>query len=605
MGKEEKNTAGEKKQPVRRQQSPQRVQQAAQAMQYSSSSGVQRGYIPQNTGGYRPPEYPDPRQQAFYRQQPQTGQNTGGMQYVSSTGGGTRGFVMQDNTGSVHPAQESRTPDPSHKKTVIRLVLLIAAVIAAAAGVFILTENNKKAEVVRKDQRKIAQMQDELARYDNLYLPGVRVDGIDLGGMTPEQAKNTIQSQIQQRNDSWSVTLTYQGNPVVTYTAASLGMAVNTDEVLNKAWEPGHFGTLEERYETMLRLQEEPYEDYTARPSGDNSKIDRDLAEIKRQLDRKPADATVSDFLPDQEEPFIYTDEVYGMELDTDQLKTQLYHMVSTMESGTVEIVPEMIEPAVKRADLEKMYQKRSSVITPIDRHSPDNRNENIRLAFSRINGYRLDPGKTFSFNKVVGSRTTKNGFKTATEYVYGEHVEGVGGGVCQASTTVFQAALLAGLEIRERHAHSDYVSYTGYGKDATVSDTKGHEKDMRFRNTTDYPIYIQAEVTEDPTNNNRLICKVTIYGIDMENVRYELKADCIEILSPPLEPQYIKDKNAEYVTYKDQQKKVSEAKEGYVYKAYLIRYENDVEMDRKELWTDTYKAQPEKIYVGVSDREE
>ena len=598
--------AGERKQSAGQQQSPQRVQQAAQAMKYSSSSGVQRGYIPANTGGYRPPEYTNQyQQQGFYQQPPQNRQNTGGMQYVSSTGGGTRGFVMPGNTGNKPAATPPRTPEKSGKKTAIRLVFLIAAILVIAAGIFILTEKNKKDEAVRSERQRITRMQDELAKYDNLYLPGVCVDDIDLGGMTPEQAKNTIQSEIQQRNSEWYVTLTYQGNPVVTYNAASLGMTVNLDDVLNQAWEPGHFGTLEERYETMLKLREEPYKAYTAQPSGDNSKIDRDLAEIARQLNRDPRDAQVSEFMADQEEPFIYTDEIYGLKLDTEQLKTQLYHMVSTMQSGMVEITPEIIDPEIKRADLEKMYQKRSSVITPIDRHSPDNRNDNIRLAFSKINGYKLDPGKTFSFNKVVGSRNTKNGFKTATEYVYGEHVEGVGGGVCQASTTVFQAALLAGMDIKERHAHSDYVSYTGYGKDATVSDTKGHEKDMRFKNTTDYPIYIRAEVLEDPTNNNRLICKVTIYGIDMENVRYELTADCIEVLDPPLEPQYIKDKNAEYVKYTDQQKKVSDAKEGYVYKSYLIKYVDNIEVERKELYTDTYKAQAEKIYVGVSPREE
>ena len=587
------------------QQPPQRVQQAAQAMNYSAPSGVQRGYIPQNTGGYQPAGYPGYRQPGYPGQQPPMNQNTGGMQNVSSVTGGTRGFVLQGNTGGI-PAAKKQKKMPATTKTLIRLVSLLAAVAVIAAGIWLLTENNKKAAGEREEQQRIKTMQDALSKYDNLYFPGVYVDGISIGGMTPEQAKYSVESQIQQRNENWSVTLTWQGNTAVTYTAKSLNMKTdNTEEVLNKAWEPGHFGTLEERYEAMLRLREEPYEDYTAQPSSDNSKIDSDLASIKQQLDRPAQDATVSEFRDDLEEPFVFTKEEYGMNLDIEALKTRLYHMVSTMESGTLEIEPEMIAPAVTLADLEKLYAKRSSVITPIDKHSPDNRNDNIRLAFSKISGYKLEPGKTFSFNKVVGNRNTKNGFKTAVEYVYGEHVEGVGGGVCQASTTVYQAALMAGLEIRERHAHSDSVSYTGYGKDATVSDTKGHEKDLRFKNTTDYPIYIKAEVLEDPSNRKRLICKVTIYGADLGNVWYELTAECVEILSPPYEPQYIKDKNAEYVTYTDQEKKVSDAKEGYVYKSYLTKYAGDVPVEKKELYTDTYKAQPTKIYVGVTVRGE
>ena len=383
-----------------------------------------------------------------------------------------------------------------------------------------------------------------------------------------------------------------------------LGMEVNPDEVLNKAWEPGHYGTLDERYQTMLRLREEPYEDYTAQPSGDTTVIDSILAEIKRQLDRPATDAAVSEFRADLNDPFIFTDEINGMNLNTETLKTRLYHMVSTMESGLVEIIPDIIEPSVKRADLEKIYAKRSSVYTRIDKHSPENRNDNIRLAFSKINGYVLNPGKKFSFNKVVGNRSTKNGFKTAIEYVYGEHVEGVGGGACQASTTVYQAAIMAGLEINERHAHSDSVSYTEYGKDATVSDTKGHEKDLRFTNTTDHPIYFKAEVEADPSNKNRLIAQVTLYGEELGNVRYDLISELVETIPAPLEPQYIKDKNKEYVIFTDEQKSVSEAKEGYVYKSYRIKYEDGIETERKELFTDTYKPKAEKIYVGVYTRD-
>ena len=278
--------------------------------------------------------------------------------------------------------------------------------------------------------------------------------------------------------------------------------------------------------------------------------------------------------------------------------------MVSTLENGTVEIVPEKIEPSVKRADLERIYAKRSSVYTRIDSHSPDNRNDNIRLAFSKINGYVLQPGKTFSFNRVVGNRSTKNGFKTAIEYVYGEHVEGVGGGVCQASTTVYQAAIQAGLKITERHAHSDSVSYADYGTDATVSDTKGHEKNLKFVNTTDYPIYMKAEVTTDPSNKKRLIAKVTLYGEDLGDIRYELVSELTETILPPIEPQYIKDKNKEYVIFTDEQKVVSQAKEGYVYKSYRVTYVDNRETEREFLYTDTYNPKPEKIYVGIYSRE-
>ena len=594
-------------------------------MVYSSSSGMQRGYVPQkdtgsyprqntggyprqntggyprqNTGGSPAAGYPGYPQPGTFRQTPGN-QNNGNMQYAPLVRGGTRGFA---------PAPEqpkAATNNPSRKRTAMILTLVVLS-LAAMAGAFLgikyMIDKNKDEEAIRTRQKQKASIQRELSRYDDLYFPGIFVDGIDLGGYTREQARNMVISQIRQRSDAWHVTLTYQGMEVVTIKASMLGMSSNPDEVLEKAWALGHTGTDEERYDTMLRLREEHCYEYTAQPAGDTSVIDGILAEIKRQMDRAPADATVSEFRADLNDPFTFTDELYGLNLNTEPLKSRLYQMVSTLENGTVEIVPDRIEPSVRRADLERIYAKRSSVYTRIDSHSPDNRNDNIRLAFSKINGYVLQPGKTFSFNKVVGNRSTKNGFKTAVEYVYGEHVEGVGGGVCQASTTIYQAAIRAGLTITERHAHSDSVSYADYGTDATVSDTKGHEKNLKFVNNTDYPIYIKAEVITDPSNKKRLIAKVTLYGEDLGETRYDLISELTETILPPIEPQYIKDKNKEYVIFTDEQKVVAQAKEGYVYKSYRVTYVNDRETAREYLYTDTYNPKPEKIYVGIYSRE-
>jgi vancomycin resistance protein YoaR len=276
--------------------------------------------------------------------------------------------------------------------------------------------------------------------------------------------------------------------------------------------------------------------------------------------------------------------------------------MVSTLENGTVEIVPDRIEPSVRRADLERIYAKRSSVYTRIDSHSPDNRNDNIRLAFSKINGYVLQPGKTFSFNKVVGNRSTKNGFKTAVEYVYGEHVEGVGGGVCQASTTIYQAAMRANLKIDKRTPHSLAVNYTPYGKDATVY---WNRYDFVFTNNTEHPIYIKAAVQSAERNRKNLECKVWIYGEGLgEGVTYEIVTEEI-VLPAPEEPDIRRDKDAKFVTYKDEQYEYQKAEDGTEVHRWLVKYENKQEVSRRELETDTYPAKPQIIYVGTRERPE
>ena len=111
------------------------------------------------------------------------------------------------------------------------------------------------------------------------------------------------------------------------------------------------------------------------------------------------------------------------------------------------------------------------------------------------------------------------------------------------------------------------------------------------------------AGVQQDPTNKKRLIAKVTMYGEDMGDVRYELESEITETLPAPFNPVYIKDTNGTYVTYKDQQESVTKAKEGYVVNSYLVQYTGNSQTGRKHLYTDTYEPKPERIYVGVKDR--
>ncbi len=132
------------------------------------------------------------------------------------------------------------------------------------------------------------------------------------------------------------------------------------------------------------------------------------------------------------------------------------------------------------------------------------NRSENIRLAASKINGTILAPGEEFSFNNIVGKRTAQGGYKDAFIYVNGKVVSDIGGGICQVSSTLYNAALYADLEIVERQEHMFTVAYVPLGQDAAVA--YGYV-DFRFRNSTDWPIKIEANVT----NDNRLI--FSIYG--------------------------------------------------------------------------------------------
>ena len=555
---------------------PQRVENAAQSMVNQASSGPRRGYIPtdsgrvtQAQGGWNSSQ--NAQQHYYAGQSPVTGSQRG---FIMPSGGDSKPKQKKKHTGLI----------------VFAVVMLLAAL--GTGGYFLGSRYLRNKEISEK-----------VEPYDGLFCPGVYVDGIELGGMTPQEALNAVESRIRERHDAWKVRLNYNGEQITEITADMLEFSVDVKSVLEKAWKQGHTGDQEQRYEAMLQLEQEPYRDYTAQPTGNTRVIDEKLDEIKAMIDTPAVDAEVIAFDPSLSYPFDISSEAYGYSLNTEPVREQLYRMVSAMESGTLELVPDRLEPAVHKADLMKQYMLRSYASTPIDKHSTEDRNNNIRRAFESINGYRLEPGKTFSFNSVVGERTPENGFFPAIEYVYGEHVEGYGGGVCQASTTLYQAAVCAGLQILKREPHSDKVSYTDLGKDATVYWYGKRRIDLTFRNNTDSTIYIVAAVKQDSSNKKRLNATVAIYGPDMGDVKYELESEVTETLPAPINPVYKKDTNATYVTYRDQQKSVSAAKEGYVVKSYLVEYTSGVQTDRKLLYTDTYEAKAEVIYVGVKDR--
>ena len=165
-----------------------------------------------------------------------------------------------------------------------------------------------------------------------------------------------------------------------------------------------------------------------------------------------------------------------------------------------------------------------SSYTTYFDKKN-EARCHNIRLAASLIDGTVLNSGDIFSFNAVVGQRTSERGFKRAAIIENGEFVEGIGGGVCQVSTTLYNAALLSGCRVVEYHPHSLAVSYVPPSRDAMVS---GTFFDLRFKNTTGSTVYIKAM-----TGENYISFKV--YGRDF-GVKYDLASFVTGAIEAPEE---------------------------------------------------------------------
>lgn len=197
-------------------------------------------------------------------------------------------------------------------------------------------------------------------------------------------------------------------------------------------------------------------------------------------------------------------------------------------------------------------------------------RTHNVTLASKKINGIILEPNAEFSFNQTVGERSISNGFKNAPVIYDGEFVEGVGGGVCQVSTTLYNAALLSGLEIIEYHPHSLKVAYVAPSFDAMVSGTFA---DLKFKNTSDSEVYILSKI-----ENGRLF--ISVYGKD-NGITYERKSVKIKDIFPP----------EMKIVYGDEEKIIKNEKNGLESEGYLISYKNGVRTAVKKIRKDKYGA--------------
>ena len=185
-------------------------------------------------------------------------------------------------------------------------------------------------------------------------------------------------------------------------------------------------------------------------------------------------------------------------------------------------ICTRVIKRKLTPADIEARTQKLYSFTTFFDADNTD-RSGNIRLAAQKINGSTVESGGMFSFNNTVGERTESNGFKPAKIIEDGKFVLGYGGGVCQVSTTLYNAALLSGLDICEYHPHSLQVGYVAPSRDAMVS---GSYFDLKFKNNRLTPVYVRVNC-----GLNSITC--TVYG-ESDGYKYSLKSNVTNTLPRP-----------------------------------------------------------------------
>lgn len=448
---------------------------------------------------------------------------------------------------------------------------------------------------------------EEVAPYQSVYAENISLDGIALAGMTAQQAYDRLYQHHQSLVNSWQMQINFGGHTYATVNYQTLGLSVQSDQLVEKlreAWALTHTGDNYQIKASIEALRQQPHSAYTSQSALSDQRLRELLQAIAGNISQthQARDATLLQFLPDNADPFLIQPEATGYELDIEQAREQIMALASAGTSGSYELQPRAIEPKVTEAQLRQGLSLRGEAQTAISTSSPINRDNNIRVAMSRINGTILRPGATFSFNRVVGKRTHENGFYDADEMVAGDLVTGVGGGVCQPSTTLYQAALVSNLGGISRTAHGQPVGYTDKGLDATVYYYGGREIDFKFKNTSGSDIYITAHVTG--SNKRSLITRIRIYGQALEpGVKYALRSEVVETIVPSPDIIYRKDVKAQHVLYKDQTELISRASDGYVVETYLDKYLNGQRVESKLLTKDTYRARQRVEWVGTQER--
>ena len=213
------------------------------------------------------------------------------------------------------------------------------------------------------------------------------------------------------------------------------------------------------------------------------------LERLCSERQKEPVDATLM-WTGDPAHPFCYREEQRGRGLSLVEAGRQIARAMDMGKSVRANLRTHEVEATVKAQDLKEITRELSRFSTEFAT-SGENRRHNLILAATAIGGTVLADGDSFSFNEIVGARSKERGFREANIVVNGNFVKGVGGGVCQVSTTLYNAVLMASLPVENAAAHSCPVSYVPCSRDCTVSSAI----DFRFRNDTGSPLYIAAEI--------------------------------------------------------------------------------------------------------------
>lgn len=411
---------------------------------------------------------------------------------------------------------------------------------------------------------------------------GVYIGDVKVSGMKKEEAEIALEEYVSEVLNR-QVVIQVSEQEIET-NLRELGVECNEKQLVEEAFDLGKKGNLWKRFKELESV----------RHSGKKFPLQFAFAGdtlkqfVEAQCTQYDVEAKNSK-LSLKNGKFVASKDRIGHEVQIDKTIQRIKDAVGEDFAGqtvTIQAVVEDTEPEYTQEMVSKckdlIGKFSTSYVT-----STAARANNVQTAAGRINGTILYPGKTFSTIKVIKDRTEENGYQSASEYSSGKVIDGVGGGVCQVSTTLYNAVINAELEIVERSPHSMVVSYVDVSRDAAIS---GTYKDFKFKNNTNAPVYIAA-TADGGTLSFR------IYGEETRdaNRKIEFESEILETIQPGADKEVVDPtKPASYRAV------TQSAHVGYKARLWKVIYVDGKETERTQINSSSYSAEPRYITVGA-----
>lgn len=424
------------------------------------------------------------------------------------------------------------------------------------------------------------------AESEPVIVKGVYVEGMDMSGMTKAQARTAIENYVYNvLEDDTLLHVQFEDVAEHQPSGAALGGQWTNAELVNELIKVGHQGHVVDRYKCRKDLEREPV-NYEVKIGFEQENI---AAYIENNLTQYNQD--VRDLaLIRKNNAFEIVEGAVGYEVDVESSAKEITDYLNKEWDRTEVFFSLEIAVVEPKGSEEELLQVTDLIGTFTSSFAGGTAEKitNISNGAKLIDGITMYPGEDFSFDAYAAPYTVENGYAMGKSYSGGKLVNDVGGGICQVSSTLYNAVLRAELEITMRYNHSMIVGYVPISSDATLAESAG--KDFRFKNNQEVPVYIEAYLTKD----HRLV--VNVYGKETRpaNRTVEYLSETLEVINPGPDVIYVDG------TLPVGEIQVSSAYTGYKAKLWKIVKIDGVEKSRELVNSSSYRAVARMATVGM-----